>query len=370
MTHAIVHFASNHDALDVRIFVKQARTLVEEGYDVTVVAPHDRDETRDGVRILAVPKPTSRRERMTRTAHAVYRRARELDADIYHFHDVEMIPWAVLLKLQGKRVIYDVHEDRPKQMLSKEWIDPRMRPLVARSARLADRLSGRLFDRIIAVTPSIAESFPPGKTHVVQNFPIAKAFDSDHDAPYRERPNDVVFVGGVSRIRGIFEMTRAIDVVPRRLDARLVLVGTFDDEEVAASAKALPGWSRIHALGWQPRERVGRVLGNARAGLVLYHPEPNHVAAQPNKLFEYMSAGIPVIASDFALWRDIVADAACGLLVDPLDPDAIGAAIVWLLEHEEEAATMGSNGRAAVRDRFNWPAESRGLLDVYAGLTA
>ena len=370
MSHAIVHFASNHDALDIRIFVKQARTLAREGYDVTVVAPHERDEIIDGVRILAVPRPVSRRQRMTRTAREVYGRARALDADTYHFHDIEMIPWALLLKLQGKHVIYDVHEDRPKQMLSKTWIAPRLRPLVSAATRFADRVSGHLFDRIIAVTPSIAASFPERKTFVIQNYPIEEELVPADDVPYGERPNLAIFVGGISAIRGIHEMIDAIDGVPSDLEARLLLVGAFSDGGVEAAAKAQTGWRHVDALGWQARPELARHLAQARVGLVLYLPEPNHIAAQPNKLFEYMSAGLPVIASDFPLWRDIIVGSSCGLVVDPTDPTAIAGAIAWVLEHPEEAALMGRSGRAAVRDRFNWHSESRRLVDVYAGLAA
>ena len=104
------------------------------------------------------------------------------------------------------------------------------------------------------------------------------------------------------------------------------------------------------------------------AGVVLYHPELNHINAQPNKMFEYMAAGIPVIASDFPLWKEILEGARCGVCVDPLDPDQIADAIRWIVDHPEQAEQMGKNGRKAIIERYNWKREEDTLLGLYRGL--
>ena len=100
----------------------------------------------------------------------------------------------------------------------------------------------------------------------------------------------------------------------------------------------------------------------------MFRPAPNNIEAQPNKLFEYMAAGIPVVASDFALWRAIVDDTGCGLLADPCDPNAIATAVAYLLSHDREAEAMGRRGREAVARRYNWSAEEPKLLHLYADL--
>ena len=163
-------------------------------------------------------------------------------------------------------------------------------------------------------------------------------------------------------------MVQAIGLVRSELGMQLKLAGAFDPPDLPKTLSQLPGWERTEALGVLGRTEVARLLRRARAGLVLLHPEPNYLNSQPVKLFEYMGAAIPVIASDFPVWRNVIESAECGLLVNPLDPASISAAIEYLCTHPEEAAEMGRRGRAAVEDRFNWGKEERRLLDFYSDI--
>lgn len=364
----IVHLTTVHPSFDTRIFHKEAKTLVRAGHDVTLIAQHEKDEVVDGVKIIALPKPRNRVARMLCLTWRTFRLARKERAAIYHFHDPELIPVGFFLKLQGRRVIYDVHEDVSKQILSKEWILKSLRRLVAGAVRLAERLAAWAFDGIVAATPAIARCFPAGKTVIVQNFPLLNELVVPDTIPYQNRPAKIIYVGGITAIRGIREMVQAMSLVPETLNARLILVGAFSPPSFEAEVRTLPGWERVEYVGWQDRASVARLLGEARVGLVLFHPEPNHVEAQPNKLFEYMSAGLPVIASDFPLWREIVEKEGCGLLVDPLNPAAIALAIGWIFEHAEEAEAMGRRGEKAIFDQYNWDTEAAKLISLYRRL--
>jgi glycosyltransferase involved in cell wall biosynthesis len=173
----------------------------------------------------------------------------------------------------------------------------------------------------------------------------------------------------MAMVRGIKELVHAMALIPESFGARLVLAGNFDPPALEDEVKRIRGWERVDFLGWQSREGVAHILGCARIGLVLLHPRLNYLESYPVKLFEYMSAGIPVIASDFPLWRRIVQGAGCGLLADPLNPTGIAEAIQWLLEHEEEAQTMGVRGREAIHSRFNWNKESEKLLNLYRAIS-
>lgn len=343
--------------------------MAQAGYAVTLIAPHDRDETLDGIAVRAVPVAAGRRERMLRTARQVYRRAREVDADIYHFHDPELILTGVLLKLHGKRVVYDVHEDLPRQILSKWWIAPSVRTATSLAAEGIEWVGARIFDRIVCVTSTIARRFPARKTRLVQNFPVREEF-APVDAPaYQERPAEIIYIGAISRERGIGEMIEAFALLREAVPATFTVAGIFQPSSLQAEVAQLPAWGPVRYFAQQPREQVVQLLAHARAGLVIFYPEPNHIDAQPNKLFEYMAAGIPVVASDFPLWREIIAGTQCGLLVDPLQPRQIADALRWLLEHPAEAEAMGKRGQDAARTRFTWSSEECALLEMYRELS-
>ena len=318
--------------------------------------------------MLHVPAPASRWQRMAHTTRAIYRLAVSADADVYHFHDPELIPVGILLKLRGKRVVYDVHEDYPRQILTKDWIPSVFRVAIAKATALVEKIASLLFSGIVTATPAIARRFPAHKTIVVQNFPALGEFTVADAVTYHKRPLRAAYLGAISSARGVFEMVRAMELIPDSLDAKLMLAGAFDSASLEEEVRGLPGWSRVDFLGWQSRRQVADLLASVRAGLVLFHPVPNHVEAEPNKLFEYMGAGLPIVASDFPLWREIVGKTECGLLVDPLDPSAIADAIRWIFEHPDDAAAMGERAQEAARTRYNWDAEARKLLEFYGKL--
>jgi glycosyltransferase involved in cell wall biosynthesis len=364
----IAMVTSVHDALDVRIFYKECLALAQAGHEVVLIGPHEKDETNEGILIRALSRPRHRLDRMTRYLWRVYRLTIKEDADVYHFHDPEIIPVGLLLKLKGKCVIYDVHEDVPRQILNKHWILPVMRGLVSLLFEVIEISASVFFNGIIAATPTIAKRFPPYKTITVKNYPKAQEWIQSSLIPYKERGANVVYIGGIHHLRGAKEMVQAIGFIPDSLGARLRLVGFFTPPNLHEDLKKLSGWKKVEYLGWRNPNQVAAILGEARIGLVTLHPVSNYLVSLPVKLFEYMSAGIPVVASDFPLWRDIVKRAGCGLVVNPRDPREISAAIRWLLEHPAEAEAMGKLGQSEVIHHYNWDYEAEKLLNLYTKL--
>jgi glycosyltransferase involved in cell wall biosynthesis len=362
-------FTSAHPPFDVRIFHKECVSLVNAGCDVILIAPHHESTEVKGVSIQAVPRVRSRIKRMLLTTWIVFRRARVLDAAVYHFHDPELIPVGLLLRATGKEVIYDIHEDLPRTLSYKPYIPRWLQKPLAKLIDILETFAARFFSHLIAATADIASRFRSNNcaVSVVQNYPLLSEFHvSGAQTESKVSEKCVTYVGlRITEARGACEIVSAMGLLPAGLDARLKLAGSIDPPELIVKLSTIPGWEKIDYLGFLGRDGVAGVLDDAAMGLVVLHPEPNYVNSQPVKLFEYMCAGIPVIASDFPAFRSIVDGARCGLLVNPLDPREIAAAIEYLWTRPEEARAMGARGRCAVECRYNWAHEERTLLTVY-----
>ncbi|UJW76784.1 glycosyltransferase [Rhizobium sp. SL42] len=367
----IIHFTTVHPRSDTRIRIKEVTTLAREWpNEIALFVQDGKGDEVDAGNGFCVHDTGSvaqgRLRRMTFGAWKMYSAIRAARPKIAHFHDPELLPWAALLRLSGIQVIYDAHEDLPAATLSKPYIKPALRKPLAATVAIVEGFFARLCTKVVAATPAIGQNFSNLNPKLVQNFPLLDELQIDEVTQGTQLPHHFAYVGGVTRIRAAVEMVKAIELV-RDETIRLQMAGTFS-ASLGQELERIEGWKRVDLYGWADRTTVSKVLAQCRAGLVLYYPEPNHIRAQPNKLFEYMSASLPVIASDFPLWREIVDGAGCGLLVDPRDPQAIAGAMQWIVDHPAEAAEMGRRGRMAVEERYNWDAESESLIALYRDL--
>jgi len=364
------HLTVVHAPNDVRIYHKEAKSLAEAGHNVVLIAPAAEAIELEGVKFVPLPKPKRRFDRFLRLPPAAFRAALASGAEVVHLHDPELLFLGLALKLKGKKVIWDAHEDIPKQIMSKEWIPKVLRKPTAWMVGLLERQITRYFDAVVAATPSVAKRFVNNKTIVVHNFPKSNEINLVCPQPYRERANRVLYIGGISRARGIMELLDAMVAVNKHLPAMLDLAGAFTSTDLLRIAEAHPGWQYVNYHGWLEREKVLRLLCEAKVGVVTLHRTPNHLESYPIKMFEYMAAGLPVVASDFPLWREIIDGAKCGVLVDPEDADTIARLLVQLLSSPEEAEAMGVRGQKAVRERYNWDVEKQKLLALYKEVLA
>lgn len=299
---------------------------------------------------------------MTETVKEVEKKALEIDAQIYHFHDAELIPLGLRLKRAGKVVIYDIHEDLPRALLSKKWINPIVRLPLSKLMEIYENNSSKKFDYLIAATPFIAARFKSNNfnTIAVNNYPLLDELDNSK-LNWENKKIKVSYVGGFSNIRGAQQLIEASNLIK----GKLIIAGPVQGSEIE---KKIIEQENIEYMGILDREQVKLLLSESVAGIVTFLPEPNHINSQPNKMFEYMSAGIPVICSNFPLWESIIQKHECGICVEPKNPQAIADAVNYLINNRDVAEQMGRNGREAVEKEYNWEQESFKLISVYSEL--
>ena len=352
----ICHVTSVHPSTDVRIAVKECPSLAEAGYDTYLVAP-GKSREENGVHIVGIgDSPINRIKRILTFSEEAYQKALSLNCVVYHLHDPELLPYGLKLKKRGKIVIFDSHEDIPAQIRDKYWIPKALRQIVSAAYSKYQTYALRHFDAVIAATPYIAERLKScaNKVVIVNNYPKLDDI-AFQNKPFFQREKIIGYAGSLDDNRGRKVVVEAMKFI----DGKLYLAGN----------ETIEGYENIVNCGVLNREEVNKLYENSRMGIVLYQPAANHYKAQPVKMFEYMAAGLPVVASNFLLWQDIVAKNQCGICVEPTNPAQVSEACNKLLNDPGLAEEMGRNGRKAVETVYNWEKEKQVLLKLYQDLT-
>lgn len=363
--YKVCHLTSVHTPVDVRILYKEITSLARTEYEVCLVYLGEPVINSGKVKFISAGKKEKRVLRILKGVWCVFRKAISVRAELYHFHDPELLFVGFALKMMGKKVVYDVHEDVPRQVLGKYWIPKVFRRVVSIAVEFVENSVSVYFDAIITATPHIRNRFKVKCKEVVDinNYPVLEEFKMCCEKlKYNEKENFVCYAGGLSEQRGIFEMIRAVE----KTDVKLLIAGDFSPHSLQLTAEHERGWDNVCYLGYLSRTEIALLYKKSKIGLAVLHPIPNYLESQPIKIFEYMAAGIPVIASGFPLWEKIVKDNQCGICVNPNNVNEISDAISWLIEHQEEAEEMGKNGVSAVCDKYCWEQEEKKLRDLYS----
>ncbi|MBF0673462.1 MAG: glycosyltransferase [Salinibacterium sp.] len=358
----VVHVSSVHPWTDNRIHYRECVSLAGLGYRVSLVAVESRITGGPSPVDVTVLPRRPRLQRMLLGSIAAVRAAIRTGASVFHLHDPELV-WAIpVLRAMGKRVIYDAHEDLPEQVVSKEYVHPLARPLMRATAHLVVRVA-RLSNHVVTATETIAKRFPSGRVSVVHNYPPLREEEGSAGS-VASRPLSVAYIGGISEIRGAEQMIDALGNEAFPVGWRLELAGPMG-ESLAERLQRSPGWERTDYLGHVTPDEARDLLLRARVGLVLFRDTQAHRDALPTKMFEYFAAGIPVIASDFPLWRSIIDRLECGLLVDESSPSSIAAAIAKYAHDPELLERHAANARRAAVEVLNWSQEVPVLAAAY-----
>ncbi|MBI5017701.1 MAG: glycosyltransferase [Deltaproteobacteria bacterium] len=365
----IVHITTVHSADDIRIYYKQCISLASAGYDVVLIAPRSQFVEKGLVRIHYIPLPSNRLTRMTVTAFIAFRAALAERGDIYHIHDPELLPVGQILRLLRKTVVYDMHENTPKALLYKEWIPPSLRSYASLMYRVTEKCL--MFGLpVVFAERSYERDYPWVSQHVnILNLPLI----CDLQGIYTKKASvfTLGYLGAVGPGRGTLVTLEAIRILrDRGHKIYWDCVGPVQDAhraEIEALAKRyeLEG-IRLH--GYLPPRQGWEIMAHCSAGLAVLQPLPNYVDSVPTKIFEYMALGIPVLASDFPIYRDIVETHGVGLCVAPT-PESLADGVEEIIRDPKKADLMSLRGRETVVGLFSWDSEAAKLRDLYRDLT-
>lgn len=304
---------------------------------------------------------------MTITQWQAFRVALRENAEIYHLHDPELMLLGIALRLCGKRVVLDVHEDQRLKIWEKLYLSYPLRIILSWIVGRIEDFCGLMFNGIVTVTPHIARYFPTRKTVLVRNYPEYGEFELQDPPPYADRPNNIAYIGSITANRGAWRMLQAVHKLNQEglPNVKLILAGPIGTPELEAELRASPEWSSVDFRGFLSRQGIGDVLSCSRVGTLVYDATPCYVDCYPMKMFEFMSAGLPVVAADFPVWREIVDGAQCGILVDTMDVEGLSKGIKHLLESPQEAEEMGQRGKEAALKLYYWEREAETLVSLY-----
>ncbi|MBQ6575165.1 MAG: glycosyltransferase family 4 protein [Lachnospiraceae bacterium] len=360
----VCHMTSAHNAEDIRIFHKECTSLAKAGYDVYLVERGDSYE-KNGVHIIGVGDiPGNRIKRMTDGAKKVYEKALAVDADLYHFHDPELMPYALKLKKKGKKVVFDSHEHYRSQILHKEYLPKICRKIIAGLyGAYEDNMLSKI-DGVIFPCP-MDGVFPLECAHraYVDNPPMLSELYDKYDENEPKVPNSVCLIGSLTYNRGITHFVKAVS----KAGCKAFVGGVFSPESLRDEVLSYEGIDNIEFLGRLNRDEVLSVLKKSMVGISapLNLGQYNHTDNIATKTCEYMSMGLPVIMTRQPFIEKMLKQYDFGICVDPEDTEEYANAINYLLNNPEKARRLGQNGRKTIKEVLNWEKEQNNLLGLY-----
>jgi glycosyltransferase involved in cell wall biosynthesis len=365
----ITHLTSAHPRYSTRI-IKMCKSLAENKNNVTlIVADGYGDEYKNGFLIKDVGKSRGGRiSRMTITVSRVYKIAKNLKSDIYHLHDPELINIGLRLKQLGKKVIFDIHENIPLQILDKNYIPKFLRGYVSKFFKYYQNKVLKKFDALILAENSYLNDYANlnKKIEIILNMPDLKILKKFQNT--QNHNNEIFHIGNISNERGFDVTIEALRIIKHKIpDVFMHYIGPYN-EILLNIDKMNEIKKNIKLYGRMPLEECLKFSKNSALGISILKPLKNYTLSYSTKVFEYMALGLPVVTSNFKLYRDIVEKYNCGLCVDPSNPQEIAKKIEFIFKNPIESKKMGLNGIKLTKEKFNWEIEKKKLIQLYTTL--
>ncbi|MEW5820534.1 MAG: glycosyltransferase [Cyanobacteriota bacterium] len=365
-----------HPPFDIRIFHKQAKTLLGFGYDVSLIATHNKEETIDGIKLIPLSTPENRFERMFLNNCKSLLLALKQNASIYHFHDPELLFVGLLLKvIFKKKVIYDSHEFYRELILYKEWIPKPYRIFYSKFFTFYEKSIYPKLDAVIGVLNEQAYLFPKVEYVALYNLPQKTMFENLN---IKEKKYDLIYAGTLSRDRGLFEMLKIAKILKHQFkmtNLKFVLIGKFAskelEEEYNQYLKTYSLKDNIYFRGFKPYHESINLIAKSRLGLNLAEKSKNYDDSKPilaTKIFEYMALKVPVFVTDFKCTMEFLNTPDYIYFVKNGEELKTAELIFNLLNNPEKLMFLGDKARNEFLEKYNWETESEKLFNLYEKL--
>jgi glycosyltransferase involved in cell wall biosynthesis len=362
--------------LDPRVY-KEAKSLIKAGHDVYVVCwPRGLDlpktEEYDGIHVIRVfsklgkmkMKGGLREIRFLGVMRDMVEEAMKIRPDVVHAHDLTTLPVGVAIKkLLRIPLVYDSHECFYLQEVPKGV-------LISKSADFAERLLARSANYVLTVSGEIARRFEGmgADTTVLYNSRSAKDFSGAKRARLGAKGDFIIgYIGQMSQHRGVDNLVRSMKYINGKNIRVVFLGGPADEMERARKLASREGVSRsIIFIDSVPFKQVLGYIAAMDVGVVPFLPyPPDHNVAAPNKIFELMGGGLPLLVSDLPEMGRIVSECGCGVTFDPKSPKDLAAKIGYLAKNGKEREAMARNSAKAHKNTYCWELQEKKLIHVY-----
>ncbi|MBU4599608.1 MAG: glycosyltransferase [Proteobacteria bacterium] len=360
-----------HDSHDIRIFQKEAVTLATNGYKIIMHMKNTHAVVGINIKIYETPAYSSRFLRFVRLP-IIFFRALKDNANIYHLHNPDCLPLAFALRLLGKKVVYDIHEDFKNKIMIKHWIPKPFRKIISQFISTLEMVGARFFNATIVTELPVFKRLK-GNITLLENAPISRGpliWRARRASEIIKNENlfRIIYIGVISKERGILEMLKVLNMLNDSIPARMWLLGTFENSKIFRTAAMATGWEYVDYLGQQSAEIAYGYVIKSDVGMATIHDVGGHRHTSINKIFEYMLFGLPFIASDFPKWREMLNGVEAGYWVDPINCDQIYEHILKIASDKTLKERLGANGKEFIVNQFNWERESKKLLNIYKKL--
>lgn len=357
---------------DIRVYHKEAKTLINEGWEVYLITQSNNNRinliSEEDICIVEIPKPSNLINRILNIVN-IYKLSSSLNGYIYHFHNPDTIPIAILVKLSGKKVVYDTHEDFALRIKSRDWLPLVLRTVLRGVIIVGEYILSIILDKVIVTQSQIVKRMFSDNVIIVENAPIIDnkltglarnyAESLENDRSYR-----LIYIGVIGETRGIANIIESLCILNKSFNCRLWLIGPCHSDYVA-KLKMLTGWKYVDHISYIPLYQAYGYVLRSDIGIVTIKDVVDHSVTSPNKLFEYQMLGKPFIASNFKHWMSICGKKQSGLFVDPDNINEIVSSVVYYFNNPKIAKIHGENGKEFINNEFNWDIESIKIINLY-----